>query len=243
MDHNHNTAPNSNTPKAERLQHLHSNRETTEKAINTGYSSFIKKVQIALPILAILLVSALFLINNQGDKIVAVEQEDVQPQIRQQIGKNELINPKFESQDSKGQSFSITADKATQESTNPDGEMLLENPIGTLNLNSGDTVQLTSDSANYQQNEQYIDLKDNVKLSHSLGYEMQTEALNINLTKNKAWSDQTVRVTGKEGSIDATGLEASVNQENDKEVLIFKGPAIMQLDTNQNSNIFGDMLP
>jgi len=227
-------------PSASRLESLQANRGETAQNINKGYSRFIRKVQIALPVLALLLIALIFGMNSyQGDKIIPIQEEDIQPQARQEIGKNELVNPQFESMDEKGQPFKITADTATQNSPDQNSDMLLQNPSGTMNLKSGDTVSLSANKGNYKQLDQYLDLNENVILTHSGGYQLTTNTLQIDLAANKAWSNQTVRVTGPEGEINANGLEVS----SDNEKLTFKGPAKMLLTLEDKTMDFGEMLP
>ena len=227
-------------PRTSRLDNLHADRGTTAQNINQGYSRFIRKVQIALPIVALLLIIVIFGWNRfEGDKIVPIKQEDIQPEIRQEIGKNELVNPRFESIDTKGQPFTLTADKAIQDNNDDNGEMLLENPSGTMALKSGDNVTISSNKGAYQQIKQYLDLNENVVLAHSQGYELKTQTLHVDLSANKAWSNEAVRVTGPEGEINAKGIEAS----SDTEIIIFKGPAKMLLTLEKDAMNFGEMLP
>ena len=226
-------------PKASRLDGLKANRGTTEQNLNKGYSKFIKKVQFGLPLLALLLIALIIGWNNfEGDKIVPIKQEDVQPQIKQEIGKNELVNPRFESMDEKGQPFTITANRALQEDGEK-GEMLLDSPKGTMNLNSGEIITLSAQKGAYHQIQQYLDLNDNVVLTHSDGYNLKTRILHVDLQDNKAWSKQPVRVTGPEGEINAVGMTAT---SQDKKI-VFKGPAKMTIQTDSNTLGFGGILP
>ena len=224
-------------PEATRLGGLYADRNN--KNINKGYSSFIRKVQFGLPLLALLLIAVIIGWNQFGnEKIVPIKEEDVQPKVRQEIGKNELINPNFESIDEKGQPFTITADRALQEDGEK-GEMLLEKPSATMRLEDGKTVTLNSKKGAYHQIEQYLDLHEDVTLTHSEGYELQTRILHVDLKDNKAWSKQPVRVTGPEGEINALGITAT---SSDKKI-IFTGPAKMTLNTQNNTLGFGAILP
>ena len=222
-----------------RLGGLDGARPQSNQNINLGYSRFIKRVQYALPIMALLLVIIIFGWNGfEGDKIVPVSEQDVQPNMQQEIGKNELINPKFDSIDSKGQPFRLTADKAVQENKEQ-GEMLLDNPSGILELNSGENVTVRADSGIYQQLEESLDLNNNVVLSHSQGYDMYTDLLHVDMVANKAWSKKPVRVTGPQGNINAQGIEAS----SENETVIFQGPAKMLLNVENNAIGFGEASP
>lgn len=226
-------------PKASRLENLYADRGDTAQNINKGYSSFIRKVQFALPVMALLLIGLIIGWNNfEGDKIVPIKEEDVQPQVKQEIGKNELVNPRFESMDEKGQPFVITADKAIQEDGDK-GEMLLENPKGSMDLKNGKTVTLSALKGAYNQIEEYLDLNENVVLTHSEGYDLKTRILHIDLKVNKAWSEQPVRVTGPQGEINALGMTATSSDEK----IIFKGPAKMLVHTDSDNLGFGDTLP
>lgn len=230
----------SNPDKESRLESLKYNRGETATNINTNYSRFIRNVKFALPIIAFLLIAITFNWNKfEGNKIVAVEEKDVQPEIRQEIGKNELVNPRFESIDEKGQPFVLTADKAIQDSQSDKEQMQLENPAGELAMNSGEKITLRSDTGNYQQLKEFLDLNQNVILTHSQGYKLTTNTLQIDLAANRAWSEQAVRVTGPEGEINANGIEASAENGT----VIFKGPAKMLLTLEKDAMNFGEMMP
>lgn len=226
-------------PKTERLESLRPERGNTTDNINKGYSRFIRKVQFALPVMALLLLAIIFNWNRfESDKIVPIKQQDIKPEIRQEISQNELINPNFESIDEKGQPFKLKADKATQDSTNENDEMLLENPSGSMQLNSGEELTIRSKNGAYSKIKQRLNLTNDVVLSHSAGYELKTEIMHVDLAKNIAWSQETVNVTGPEGTITSSGVEAS----SPNETVIFKGPAKMLL-TFDNAHAFGDLLP
>jgi len=226
------------TPK-KRLGGLDNDRQTAAQNINLGYSRFIKRVKFALPLMALLLIALLFGWNSfEGNKIIPINEQDVQPKIKQEIGKNELINPKFESIDAKGQPFRLTADKAVQENKG-ESDMFLDNPSGIIDLNSGENFSVKSNSGIYRQLEETLDLSDNVILSHSQGYDLYTDVLHVDMAANKAWSKHPVRVTGPEGNIQAQGIQASAQSET----VIFTGPAKMLLNIEDNAIGLGAASP
>ncbi len=221
------------------LDNLRAERISTAENINRGYSRFIKKLQFALPILAFLLIMMIFNWNYfEGDQIIPVEQEDIKLNMEQEIGQNELINPNFESVDGKGQPFKLTAEKAIQDNRYKSDEMLLENPSGTMTLNSGEMVTLRAQNGKYFQVRQHLDLQEDVVLTHSSGYELTTSIMHVDLDNNKAWSNENVYLAGSQGYIHSNGMEASAVDE----IVIFKGPAKMLLNIN-NKDSFGELLP
>ena len=232
---------NNGQPKATRLSSLQIDENNQARSFDKNYSGFIRKVQFTLPILAVILVIIIFNWNkfeSGSDKIVPIKEEDVQPQIRQEIGKNELINPRFESMDEKGQPYVLTADKAIQEDGEK-GDMFLETPHGKMTLKSGKVLTLQAVNGTYNQIEQYLDLNENVILTHSDGYDLKTRILHVDLNENKAWSDQPVTVVGPQGAIAALGITA----KSDDETVIFDGPATMTIKTETENLGFGKAMP
>jgi len=221
------------------LDRLSANPQREPRNINENYSRFIRRVRFTLPILAILLIGLIIGWNNfEGNKIIPIQEEEIQPSVKQEIGKNELVNPRFESIDSKGQPFVLTADIATQENGEK-GEMQLTAPTGNLALNNGSNLSISANQGAYHQIEQYLNLNGNVILTHSDGHKMQTERLNIDLAQDSAKSDATVKVTSPQGDINATGASASSNDQT----LIFNGPAKMIININNESMSLGNMMP
>ncbi|MFK7838870.1 MAG: LPS export ABC transporter periplasmic protein LptC [Bdellovibrionales bacterium] len=223
-----NDTNNLDEPKANelRLSALKSDRQSTQATLNNNYSRFINRVKLILPLLALLLITVIISWDKiENDKIVPIKEENTEPQVRQEIGKNELVNPRFESIDDKGQPFVITAEKAIQEN-GEHGEMLLAKPLGTLTTTDSKKITLSADKGIYDQVKQSLDLKDNVILKHSEGYDMFATTLNIDMNENTAWSNNPVRINASEGNITAQGVKATANDE----VIIFTGPATMIVD-------------
>jgi len=229
-------------PKAKRLEAL--DNKKSKVAINQNYSRSIKKLQIILPIIAIILIMITFGWGQfDQNKITPINEEDIQPEIRQklgqqEIGKNELVNPTFESVDTKNQPFTITALKAIQDDTK-NGEMFLEEPKGALELNNGSTVNIQSKTGLYQQVQQFLKLNENVILTHSDGYEMKTDQLSVDLNENKAWSDKPVQLESVKGSGHGSGIIASSNEDH----IILKGPARLDIHMEESNNPFQKVIP
>lgn len=135
------------------------------------------------------------------------------------MSKNELVNPEFESVDSKNQPFTITANRAVQDAA--DELMLLEEPLADIVLNSGNWVAIQSRQGAYRQESQRLLLKDNVTLFHDDGYTARTEELNVDMKDGKAQTDLKVSAFGPAGELDASGMQADTKDD----VLIFTGPA------------------
>ena len=206
------------------------------------YTRIVKSIQFVLPLIALVLI--LLILNWNRFKIEAVTpiQEKAQEIATASIGKNELINPRFESVDDKNQPFTLIADSAVQSEDNQN-LVLLDEPSGELKLKSGKTVTIQAKNGAYTQDTQHLLLRDTVELFFDQAYQMNTQELHINMQTRKAWSDVDVSGEGPEGTLQAKGMKAQSADDS----IIFTGPAKLVLLTENNalglSGLPGGRLP
>ena len=219
-DQNNQSPPSDQGQKRlERLGRFSADKKVTHSA---GYTNFIRRMRLVLPLVAVCIIVALITWPDQRSTIAILEED--QKESLQTIRKNELSNPKFESVDNKNQPFTITADRAVQADNNED-ILLLERPVGELVLNTGGRVTLKSQNGKYWQNQQKLKLEDDVELNNSDGYTMGTARLDIDMNAGTARSDMDVSGFGPAGTLVAKGLFA----DNPNNILIFDGPARLVL--------------
>ena len=189
-----------------------------ERAHKEGYTIFIRRMRLFLPLLAVVLLVALMTWPQSKDNIVATKEE--QQEQYQNVQKNELLNPKFESVDEKNQPYTITADTAIQNDDNKN-LLMLTNPFGEIILNSSNKVTIAAQTAEYQQDQEKLYLKNSVRLTHDAGYEMTMNELYVDMQSGVANSETAVEGFGPQGTIQSAGLKA----EQEKNLIIFTGPA------------------
>jgi lipopolysaccharide export system protein LptC len=149
----------------------------------------------------------------------------------QTVTHNELVNPKFQSEDSHSQPYTITADKATQNAEDMD-TVILQKPVADMTLKSGGWVSLKADNGAYKQSTGNLDLDGQVEVHHDSGYEIHTNKMNIDVTGQTILSDGPVTGHGPAADITANGLQANGNDDT----LIFKGPAKLTLRKAQETS-------
>jgi lipopolysaccharide export system protein LptC len=229
-----NDAPDTEAVNIERRERL--GRGTSAHIYNPTYSKFIRRMRLILPMVALALVAIVFAWGNMSDEnIVPVKDAKNAPQT---IGKNELLNPKFESMDDKKQPYTITAKRAVQ-AKEGENTVILESPTADMLLNSGNWIAIKAIEGAYKQDDRTLLLEGDVKLFHDNGYEMEMAKLNIDLNSNKAWSDTEVKGHGPAGTLVAKGLQADSNSGS----LIFNGPATLVLVNGEDSLDLGKMAP
>ncbi len=200
--------------------------------LNLNYSRFIRWMRLLLPTIALVIVGIVMSWSYIREEQIAPLIESAQ--IPLNVGKNELLNPRFESKDEKNQPYTITANRALQGEDN-ENLIILDEPLADMMLNSGSWVAIQSIKGAYRQDSERLLLREKVKLFHDKGYQLETEELHLDLNKSTAWSDLDVYAQGPAGTLYAKGLQANSNDG----LLVFTGPAKLIL----NSSVLGSDKP
>lgn len=198
----------------DRLMSLQGQR--TPNAYNPSYTRFVRFMRLALPLLALIIVAVVVAWPNMDKAPPAVADDPQHPK----TGSNELVNPRYESEDDKGQPYILTAVRAMQSAQDPD-VVLLEKPHGVASLLNGTKIDVEAVRGAYRQKAQRLMLEGKVVLLQSQGYRFDTERMMIDMQAKKSWTDTAVTGDGPAGSVTATGMQMTDNDG----VLIFTGPA------------------
>lgn len=191
------------------------------------YTRYVRTMRLLLPLAAAGLVGLLIAWPRLEGALEPVPAQTAAPQ---SVKKNELTSPRYESQDSKGQPFTITAARAIQ-SEQDINVVVLEKPAADIFLNGGAWVAAQADQGFYRQQEEKLLLRGNVRLFHDKGYEVKTGKLLVHIKSREAWSDQPVAGHGPAGTLEATGLTFQGGEEGaNEEKLIFTGPVRLVLN-------------
>lgn len=197
-------------------ENIQLNNERSKK-----HSARVRRLRLLFPIAALAVIVVLMTWKSDNAPLTAVPREEISPQT---VSQNELIKPKFQSEDENGQPYTITADKATQNAENMD-LLLLQQPVADIALKSGDTISLKAANGLYSQGKKDLDLDGQVEIHHDSGYEIKTQKMKIDVQGQIITSDTPVIGSGPEADISASGLNVNGNSK----VLIFNGPAKLTL--------------
>lgn len=205
----------------DKLNHLiRDNEELPQNSAN--YSKIVRRVRLVLPIIALGLIAIIFVWSDvQHNNIIPAANPDL---IAQTVGKNELVNPKFESTDTNNQPYTITAKRAVQSKAD-ENLVMMDEPTAGMLLNSGEKVGIQSKRGSFRQDTQLLFLRDNVTLTHDKGYTLETQELDLNLKENTAHSETDVHANGPDGTLQSKGLEGIGTEGR----IIFGGPAKLVL--------------
>lgn len=207
-------------PRQERLENLVVGAEA--RVLNPAYSRMVRWLRLLLPLVAVAIIVTLFTWTLLDDNQQIAEK----PKDRgMEDAENELVSPKFESRDLKGNPFTVTALHAVQgkpEQGQDDKTIYLEKPTGEMTLiERNQKLSITALHGAYDQARQTLDLEGGVTLNTENGYEMRTEKVFISLKDSQANSKTALRGSGPAGTLEAAGFTA----DNEKGKLVLKGPA------------------
>ena len=202
---------------------IHSDEDALARTLHSvRRTTLVKKLRLILPLIAGLIVVVMFVWSDMESVAPPQRKEDVSPQ---SVGRNELLNPRFESEDASQQPYTITATKAFQDSK--DMNLInLDKPVADISLKDNAWLAVQSEKGEFEQVKQNLMLQGNVKLFHDDGYEMLTDKVEIDMIGEKAVSKTPVSGHGPIGSIKAQGLTA----DGKTGILSFQGPATLILN-------------
>lgn len=185
------------------------------------HTAIVRKMRLILPIAALGFVAVLMTWKNENAVVAPVPREQVSPQT---ISQNELVKPKFQSEDSSSQPYTITADKATQNAEDMN-TVLLQKPVADLTLKSGGWVSLKANNGTYKQAEGNLNVNGQVEIHHDSGYELHTEKMDIDVKGQTITSETPITGHGPSADISATGM----NVDGETDIITFTGPAVLTL--------------
>ena len=108
---------------------IHTDEEAVSRTVSSvKRSASVKKLRLALPVIAGAIVVFMFVWSDMESVAPPPRKETVAPQ---SIGRNELLNPRFESEDANQQPYTITAKKAFQESSDLN-RVILDKPVADI---------------------------------------------------------------------------------------------------------------
>lgn len=141
------------------------------------------------------------------------------------VASNELVKPRFESIDRERQPYTVTADRAVQNTNDPD-LIELDKPVADMTMKDGTWLALEADRGLYLQDAQKIDLSGHVRVFQDDGYELKGSRMLIDVKAQTVASPEPVTGHGPVGQITAARMDGN----GATGVLVFHGPATLTLN-------------
>lgn len=195
-----NESPQRGRPVAGRraLDNLNFSTRTTGEAA-AARSKMVRRLRIALPALAIVLIGV-FLMKMRSNDVEQAFLDDFKD-LSAATDDLRMANPRFDGVDDNGTPFEITAATAKQA---PDSRDLVEldKPRAVQGADDKKTV-VTAGSGLYRSDENILELKDGVELEHKFGdetYKLKSPAATVSIDDETVVSDAGMEGEGTDGA-------------------------------------------
>jgi lipopolysaccharide export system protein LptC len=194
------------------------------------HSRLVAWMKIILPLLALGLLSTLFLISRTVDptKNIPISSIDLE-QRADDLG---ATNPSFAGVTNRGDQISVRADQAKPDANDPE-HLMARSVVAQLRLTSGTVIDITSNRAEMNQGTLTANLEGAVHVVTTNGYDLTTERLNTRLDRLFAETPGPVQGTAPVGTIEAGRMLLQTNDDSGAAHLLFTD-GVKLLYTPQN---------
>ena len=180
-----------------------------ENIYTQRYSRFVNMMKFLLPIIALILISLIFLWPNLNPDDLKFKLSFSALKLNI-LNQPSLVNPRYYSADSSNQNFSITADLVKRQKKVENGEnteiLRLDRPKADIMMKDGTWLVLTAEKGVFTKSEQKLDLEGNVNLFHDSGFEFSTSKAQFNLENGTAKGINNIKGQGPFGQLRGEGF-------------------------------------
>ncbi|RMG09388.1 MAG: LPS export ABC transporter periplasmic protein LptC [Planctomycetota bacterium] len=179
-------------------------RQPPRLSLRNRYSLFVTTMKVILPATA----AALILLVVAWPHLTAQREGfriDVADLGLEQAKTLSMVNARFDGIDERNRPYTITADVATQSSSN-ENLITLEAPKADITLEDGAWLALSAREGRYDRGRNRLELSGEVSLFHDKGFEIRTESARIDLARGTAEGSEPVTGHGAAGSLVGKGF-------------------------------------
>jgi lipopolysaccharide export system protein LptC len=193
---------------------------------NSAHSRIVASLKVALPLIALGILSTLFLVSRTIDPADAIPYAEVDVQDR--IREPRMTTPTFAGVTSDGSSLTVLADEARP--GNGDAVGTAVNVHATLALPTGSETTFTAGTASLDTKGKQIELGGGVDIATPQGFRIVTDSLTAALDKTNVTSGGPVTATGPLGNLWSESMAITQQGESGTYVLLFqKGVKLVYL--------------
>jgi len=185
--------------------------------VDNRYSRFVLWAKIAFPLVALGLLSTMFLFSRTLDPSDAIPFADID--VEKIAREQQLTTPRFSGTTSDGSAITIDAESALPSLTDP-RRLTIDKVVARIETQTGPSYGIIAQSAIYDGSAELLDLEGDVRISTSTGYRLETEKLVTNLAATGVSAPDFVTGRGPAGLLEAGSMELTTNGET--QVLVFK---------------------
>ena len=182
------------------------------------YSRVVALLKVVLPIVALALLSTLFLFSRSREPSMSMPFSDALG--AGEIASQQLGAPSFSGTTRRGDMLTMTAARAVPQG---DGEIAADDLSARLILSDGSEIRLAAPIAVLREQSEDVKLTGGVQIDSSTGYVLTTEGLVASVSETSARTLGPVRGNGPLGTLEAGALEIAPGEGGEDVQLRFTG--------------------
>lgn len=168
------------------------------------YSTLIAWTKLVLPLIALALLSTLFLFSRTPNPEDALPFVDID--IAELTQQQRLSQPRFAGTLADGRPITLNAESAVQQGDTPN-LLELAHVTSEVALADTDSARISSDRGDFDLAQQVIDLTGAVRVSTTSAYQLLSEQISVAMTTMRMLSPGAVTLTGPGLRLDAGAME------------------------------------
>lgn len=185
------------------------------------YSRSVFVAKLVLPLVAIALLSTVFLLAKRPNPEDAIPFASVD--VAERAREQRLTAPRFSGESEDGATFSLTAEAARPDPTNPRRMRADAVSLAVDGLRGDGTLHVRATAGAIDTERRHLRLLGDVSVRSSLGFVMRTDALMTAFDTFEVTSPGEVRGTTPFGSLVAGRMRLGREGEGDRQLLLFEG--------------------
>lgn len=193
------------------------------------YSRLVGILKVALPLIALALLSTLFLVSDRIEPGSTIPFAD--GEITERVTGQQVTGPLFSGTTSSGDLVTLRTEQLVQDST---GANRAENLSIRIEFSGGGRVALVSDTGTFQLAQSTALLTGNVLIESSTGYRMHTDAMTARLSELDIRAPGEVRATGPAGDLTAGAMQITALGDTQGAQLLFTDGVKLIYDPKQS---------
>ncbi|WP_339950903.1 LPS export ABC transporter periplasmic protein LptC [uncultured Albimonas sp.] len=171
----------------------------------SAYSRLVRRLKIGLPLLALALLSAIFLLPGRDNLDLGLVYSSAD---LIKLGEGLSVSrPRFEGSTAQGEPFVVEAEMATPDGPDPT-RVELDAPRAAFTQAEGRRIDIAALRGALHPKSQALALEGAVKMTTSDGYEVTTERVEADLKRGEAEAPGPVSASGPAGSIESGSFRA-----------------------------------
>ena len=179
------------------------------------HSRIVMILKVTLPLVALAILSSLFLFSREIDPEDAIPYADVE--IADRLAQPRMTGAGFSTVTSDGATLTLSADEATPSA----GGGRVTGLKGELSTADGFRTEISAGSGQLDSNAGTVVLDAGVRLATSTGYEVTTDRLTLGTDRSFMESGSAVLATAPIGQLKAGGLRMDVTGDGKTHLLVF----------------------